>query len=1201
MDDGPPGFESAGAADPQNFMMNQDFPPRKQDNQSFGNFPDNQSFGRPSNFEGDGPPRESGTQSDHGRSRSPPKIEQSPHRMGRSFGGRPMMNRGPPPGTFHPPGIGPPGMGPPGLDGPADDLAPPGMERERPGSGDLGPPGLERTGGGAHAGGDDHEHDDEFGSHAHNDEPDWDHRERGRRDFDRRGGPANFSPRWRGPGPMNRGGYQRGGGFRGGYNNRGSPDFNRRGGPGPRGGFRGPPPGMFGGPPPRWDGPGGYPMGPMPGMGPGGMPGPAPPANPMFTDVDGEVWIEYKNDQGRPYYYNCKTQKTVWTKPKLKEEGPGGPMMDPMMRMPVPGPGMPGIPGPMGMPPGGMPGPGGMPRFPGLPFSGAPDMIPNQGPGAGGHPPENAAPKKIWSEHKTETGKVYFYNSVTKQSVWERPKEMDEEQGGVKRTPEPLEQQLPVSSNAKISIPDSIAPAIMAARAAAAALAANLNKSNDEVPNIQHQLNKSSTPPPHAQFSSREEEDTPEPESTESHDVEMQEDSESDREEAPPSQQPEEKREEVAPGDSNKPVAINSVIGTPWCVVWTGDNRSFFYNAVSKESHWVMPDELKDNPQVEKLLTEPPKPKGKEGASLSEDLPARKKPKLEKTVLGKKSDGIIINLSSSSLPTSIINTASSAIDEPQAKPPAEKIEPTKYQKEKMSLEERQTAFREMLLDREVSAFSTWDKELHKIVFDPRYLLLSGRERKQAYESFIKSRAEDERIEKRNKIKDNREMFKKLIDKANLSSRATFSDFAQKYGKDPKFKAIEKMREREHLFNEWKSEQQAEKKKEGEEPVKEEVVHEKRESRERERSKDKSRGSGDRHESRGSGDRHESRGSRDRHESRGSRDRHESRDRQSRDRRDSKESKAKQIKDDFTDMLRHGDVRISPDSSWSKKKKYFADDERYIAVGSSSTREEYFYEYTKSLENREPELSETEKKAIARKEREAAAMKKREGEVARKQVDQNREWERERGAHAREEAQQHFLALLHDMVRDADASWRKTRKQLRDDSRWELAALLDADQKEKLFLEHIDNLSNKRKRSFKRLLDECEHVTLTSTWKEIRRKIKHDPRFSKFSEDDKEREAEFSRHIKDRVSLAKSDFKQLLKEIKCVSHKSKEILRGPNGDSHMREIRQFLTNDKRGLVLDDLPEERDRILDDYLAELEKFGPPPPPTATRPSKR
>ena len=62
-----------------------------------------------------------------------------------------------------------------------------------------------------------------------------------------------------------------------------------------------------------------------------------------------------------------------------------------------------------------------------------------------------------------------------------------------------------------------------------------------------------------------------------------------------------------------------------------------------------------------------------------------------------------------------------------------------------------------------------------------------------------------------------------------------------------------------------------------------------------------------------------------------------------------------------------------------------------------------------------------------------------------------------------------------MVRDADASWRKTRKQLRDDSRWELCVLIDAEQKEKLFLEHIENLSNKRKRSFRKLLDECEHV------------------------------------------------------------------------------------------------------------------------------
>ena len=74
-------------------------------------------------------------------------------------------------------------------------------------------------------------------------------------------------------------------------------------------------------------------------------------------------------------------------------------------------------------------------------------------------------------------------------------------------------------------------------------------------------------------------------------------------------------------------------------------------------------------------------------------------------------------------------------------------------------------------------------------------------------------------------------------------------------------------------------------------------------------------------------------------------------------------------------------------------------------------------------------------------------------------------------------------------------------QLRDDGRWDLAALLDAEQKEKMFVEHIEALSSKKKKSFRRLLDECEHITLTSTWKEIRKKIKHDSRFSKYSDDD----------------------------------------------------------------------------------------------------
>lgn len=68
---------------------------------------------------------------------------------------------------------------------------------------------------------------------------------------------------------------------------------------------------------------------------------------------------------------------------------------------------------------------------------------------------------------------------------------------------------------------------------------------------------------------------------------------------------------------------------------------------------------------------------------------------------------------------------------------------------------------------QVSAFSTWEKELPKFVFDPRYMLLSAKERKSCFEEFIRSRAEEERREKRSKLKAKRDEFRKLLEDAKL--------------------------------------------------------------------------------------------------------------------------------------------------------------------------------------------------------------------------------------------------------------------------------------------------------------------------------------------------------------------------------------------------------------------------------------------------
>ena len=63
----------------------------------------------------------------------------------------------------------------------------------------------------------------------------------------------------------------------------------------------------------------------------------------------------------------------------------------------------------------------------------------------------------------------------------------------------------------------------------------------------------------------------------------------------------------------------------------------------------------------------------------------------------------------------------------------------------------------------MSAFSTWEKELHKIVFDSRYLLLTMKERKQCFEKFVRSRADEERKERRMKLKEKKEDFRKLME------------------------------------------------------------------------------------------------------------------------------------------------------------------------------------------------------------------------------------------------------------------------------------------------------------------------------------------------------------------------------------------------------------------------------------------------------
>ncbi|KAK5610003.1 hypothetical protein CRENBAI_022375 [Crenichthys baileyi] len=573
----------------------------------------------------------------------------------------------------------------------------------------------------------------------------------------------------------------------------------------------------------------------------------------------------------------------------------------------------------------------------------------------------------------------------------------------------------------------------------------------------------------------------------------------------------EEMTEEEKAAQKARPVATNPIPGTPWCVVWTGDDRVFFYNPTTRLSMWDRPEELVGRADVDKHIQEPPHKRGledgkktgvnkeePEGSMAAEESPDEEPSKAKKR---KKED------------TKEADSEKEAAMEAELRAARERAV--------VPLEARMTQFRDMLLERGVSAFSTWDKELHKIVFDPRYLLLNPKERKQVFDQYVKTRAEEERKEKKNKLMQAKEDFRRMMEDSKLTSKTTFSEFAMKHGRDPRFKAIDKMKDREAIFIEFMT-----------------VMRK-------------------------------------------------------RDKEDSK-TRGEKVRQDFFDLL--NDQHVEGNQRWSKVKERLETDPRYKAVDSSALREELFKQF---MEKQAKNVDIDKERELERQARIEASLREREREVQKARSEQTKEIDREREQHKREEAIQNFKALMSDMVRSSDATWSDTRRNLRKDHRWESASLLEREEKEKLFNEHVEALAKKKKEQFRQLLDETSMITLTTSWKEVKKVIKDDPRCIKFSSSDRKRQREFEDYIKDKYITAKADFRTLLKETKFITYRSRKLIQ--ESDQHLKDVEKILQNDKRYLVLECVPEERRKLIMFYIEDLDRRGPPPPPTASEPTRR
>uniref|UniRef100_A0A1I8A8F2 Transcription elongation regulator 1 n=1 Tax=Steinernema glaseri TaxID=37863 RepID=A0A1I8A8F2_9BILA len=597
-----------------------------------------------------------------------------------------------------------------------------------------------------------------------------------------------------------------------------------------------------------------------------------------------------------------------------------------------------------------------------------------------------------------------------------------------------------------------------------------------------------------------------------------------------------------ASSDASRPVSSNAVVGTPWCVVWTGDSKVFFFNPTTRISVWERPPELYNRPDVDLLISKPPSKK-QLAVKVNGEAFVQPQPQFIPDNNTVESDAELEDASSEEeeeekVPPPPKRARSDSRSSPspskqssrQQSPVEKVVDPAvqaeldaQRERQETPLEERLRTFKQLLEEKGVSAGSSFEKELSKIVFDKRYLLLSATERRAAFESFVKEKAEIERAERKRKVKENKQKFRELLEDAKLRSSSSFSSFARTYGRDERFKCIEKMRDREDLFNEYTHELQ------------------KTEREERKQKKQKAR-------------------------------------------------------EEFQQLLQeaHEKAGFDKTAKWSVIKKALEDDDRYSSKHiSSDTKEEIFRKFIESIPSVTPAKPEreSETKDASGQSATELAIQNRKKAVEAEMDETMKERHRESERHKYQEQEQMFRSLLVDNVRTPDSSWRDTRKSLKKDSRYKEIDL-DRDVKEKIFDEHIRSLKQKKREAFFQLLNETEGIHFKLSWRDARKVMEKDKKFSKYDLKDRNIEDDFRDWRDESKEEVRKEFLNLLKETKIITYKSQEMIQ--ESEQHLKDILAVLENDKRYLVMDIVPNEREKLLEKYLKELADQGPPPPPT-------
>ncbi|EGN93056.1 hypothetical protein SERLA73DRAFT_79097 [Serpula lacrymans var. lacrymans S7.3] len=657
------------------------------------------------------------------------------------------------------------------------------------------------------------------------------------------------------------------------------------------------------------------------------------------------------------------------------------------------------------------------------------------------------------------------------------------------------------------------------------------------------------------------------------------------------------------PKKKEKPLVKTPIPGTEWLRVETTEGNIFYTHKAKKESVWIVPEEIKEAVELlerdEQMEME--RRQAQEGNEETEKLKQMEEHEIQRIksevqdVVKRKADEI------SPLEEVVITKKARVEDEPEegdegsegdddedddgsdeeewqreaaAQLAAEAEEAKKKQEEEaraakekelaeakklqlnmpqrvdLSLDEGKALFKTLLREKDVNPLHPWDTSLPLFISDPRYVLLpSVSARRDAFDEYCRERIREKRqqgVQKEKEAANPKEEYNRLLSEEVKSTRTSWSDFRRTWKKERRFWGWGRDdREREKRFKEYLKE-----------------LGEK------------------------------------------------------------KRAAAQKAEADFFILLKEsGDVKH--DSAWKDIKRKISGDSRYDAVGSSSLREELFNTFVKAQHPSSPKGKEDENNRQdsqpddpssevdmeqKRKERRERAVKEREGKVKAHLGRLEADIGRSKMGLNKEEGEREFRTLLTDAVRDPQVTWDSILPQLKTDPRFTNSPL-PINQQIHLFQSHMKQLHTKHLSGLHTLF-EAHSPTLATPFSDLPLQsfLSSQP-VTKLGLNTDHLEDEYEKWQRERTTEARKAFGEMLNENSFVEFwgrlgkiggegadggvKADEIGEDEGeafgGKVDMKvlaknvditDMEKVLKNDKRYIMFQHVPEQRERWLRDY---------------------